>query len=40
MALRLAERTGVTLVALARADSLSVYANPGRIAELRGPRSP
>ena len=31
MALRIAERAGVTLVALARADSVTVYANPGRI---------
>jgi FdhD protein len=31
MALRIAEQTGITLVALARSDSLTVYANPGRI---------
>jgi FdhD protein len=31
MALRIAERTGITLVALARSDSITVYANPGRI---------
>ena len=31
MALRIAEQTGVTLVALARSDSVTVYANPGRI---------
>ena len=31
MALRIAEQAGVTLVALARADSVTVYANPGRI---------
>ncbi len=31
MALRIAERTGITLVALARSDSVTVYANPGRI---------
>jgi FdhD protein len=31
MALRIAERTGMTLVALARSDSVTVYANPGRI---------
>ena len=31
MALRIAEQTGVTLVALARSDSINVYANPGRI---------
>lgn len=31
MALRLAERTGITLVALARSDSVTVYASPGRI---------
>ena len=31
MALRIAEETGLTLVAFARADSLNVYANPGRI---------
>src|SRR6266404_3767303 len=34
MALRIAEQTGITLVALARSDSITVYANPGRI---RGP---
>ena len=31
MALRIAEQTGMTLVALARSDSVTVYANPGRI---------
>jgi FdhD protein len=31
MALRIAEQTGITLVALARLDSITVYANPGRI---------
>src|SRR5204863_8554258 len=31
MALRIAEQTGITLIALARADSITVYANPGRI---------
>jgi FdhD protein len=31
MALRIAERTGITLVALARSDSITVYANPERI---------
>jgi len=31
MALRIAERAGITLVALARSDSITVYANPGRI---------
>src|SRR6266478_9247603 len=31
MALRIAEHTGITLVALARPDSVTVYANPGRI---------
>src|SRR5260221_8868951 len=31
MALRIAEQTGITLGALARADSVTVYANPGRI---------
>jgi formate dehydrogenase accessory protein FdhD len=31
MALRIAEQTGITLVALARSDSVTVYANPGRI---------
>ena len=31
MALRIAEQTGITLVALARSDSITVYANPGRI---------
>src|ERR1700737_215749 len=34
MALHIAEQTGITLVALARSDSITVYANPGRI---RGP---
>jgi FdhD protein len=34
MALAMAERAGLTLVALARADSVTVYANPGRIAGL------
>jgi FdhD protein len=33
MALRIAEKTGITLVALARSDSVTVYANPGRIKE-------
>ncbi len=43
MALRIAERTGITLIALARSDSVTVYTNPGRIKEtttepkLRGP---
>lgn len=31
MALEIAERAGVTLVAFARADGVGVYANPGRI---------
>lgn len=31
MALRIAERTGMTLIALARSDSVTLYANPGRI---------
>jgi FdhD protein len=31
MALRIAEQTGITLIALARSDSVTVYANPGRI---------
>jgi formate dehydrogenase accessory protein FdhD len=31
MALRIAEQTGITLVALARSDSITIYANPGRI---------
>ena len=31
MALRIAEQTGITLVALARSDSVTIYANPGRI---------
>src|SRR6266446_2565402 len=31
MALRIAEQTRITLVALARSDSITVYANPGRI---------
>jgi FdhD protein len=31
MALRIAEQTGITLVALARSDSVTVYANPGRL---------
>ncbi len=34
MALRIAEQTGMTLVALARADSVTVYANPGRITNI------
>src|SRR3984893_6713044 len=34
MALRIAEQTGITLVALARSDSITVYANPGRIGGL------
>ncbi|HEY1723062.1 MAG TPA: formate dehydrogenase accessory sulfurtransferase FdhD [Magnetospirillaceae bacterium] len=34
MALRIAERAGLTLVALARSDSVTAYANPGRIAGL------
>jgi formate dehydrogenase accessory protein FdhD len=34
MALRIAERTGLTLVALARSDSVTAYVNPGRIAGL------
>jgi len=36
MALRIAKRAGVTLVALARADSVTVYANPGRITGVEG----
>jgi FdhD protein len=36
MALRIAEQTGITLVALARSDSLTVYANPGRIRGISG----
>jgi formate dehydrogenase accessory protein FdhD len=31
MALRIAERTGISLIALARSDSVTLYANPGRI---------
>jgi FdhD protein len=31
MALRIAEQTGITLVALARPDSITVYTNPSRI---------
>jgi len=31
MALRIAEQTGITLIALARPDSVTLYANPGRI---------
>src|SRR5712671_3494649 len=31
MALRIAEQTGITLVALARSDSATVYTNPGRL---------
>ena len=34
MALHIAERTGVTLIALARSDSVTLYANPGRIEEM------
>lgn len=34
MALRIGERTGVTLIALARSDSVTLYANPGRIEEM------
>ncbi len=34
MALRIAERAGLTLVALARADSVMAYTNPGRITGL------
>jgi len=37
MALRIAEQTGITLVALARSDSITVYANPGRIRGLAEP---
>jgi FdhD protein len=37
MALRIAEQTGITLVALARSDSVNVYANPGRIRGLAQP---
>ena len=33
MAVRIAERTGITLVALARSDSVTVYVSPGRIIE-------
>ena len=36
MALKIAERTGITLVALARADAMTIYANPGRIAGIKG----
>jgi FdhD protein len=36
MALRIAEQTGITLVALARSDSINVYTNPGRIRGLAG----
>jgi FdhD protein len=36
MALRIAKRAGITLVALARADAMSVYANPGRITGVTG----
>ena len=39
MALRIAEQAGITLVALARSDGITVYANPGRIRELAEPRS-
>jgi FdhD protein len=38
MALRIAEQAGITLVALARSDGITVYANPGRIRELAEPR--
>ena len=31
MALHIAEKTGITLVAPARSDSVTVYTNPGRI---------
>jgi FdhD protein len=34
MALRIAEQTGITLVALAQSDSLTVYANPEKIWEV------
>jgi FdhD protein len=36
MALRIAEQTGITLVALARSDSINVYTNPGRVRGLAG----
>ena len=36
MALRIAEQTGMTLVALARSDSINVYAHPGRIRGVGG----
>jgi formate dehydrogenase accessory protein FdhD len=39
MALRIAEQAGITLVALARSDGITVYANPGRIRELAEPWS-
>jgi FdhD protein len=39
MALRIAEQAGITLVALARSDGITIYANPGRIRELAEPRS-
>ena len=36
LALDVAERIGLTVVALARADSITVYTHPARIAELSG----
>jgi len=36
MALRIANRAGITLVALARQDAMTVYANPGRITGIEG----
>jgi FdhD protein len=36
LALDVAERIGLTVVALARADSVTVYTHPARIAELSG----
>ncbi len=38
MAPRIAEQTGITPVALARSDSVTVYANPGRIERVGGAR--
>ena len=40
MALTIAERAGITLVALARNDSVTAYANPGRITGLEKAATP
>jgi FdhD protein len=39
LALDLARQAGLTVVALARSDSVTVYTHPARIAELAGPPS-